>query len=82
MSSGGERVSLDRALLASGTRTFVGPLWDVAVEDATTFSVDVTRRFLGGETWAEAWRQAVDDCAQSAAAPASWQSFILVGDWR
>lgn len=81
MSPGGERVSLDRALLAAGTRTFVGPLWDVSVEDTMAFSVDIARRFLGGQTWAEAWRQAVDNCAASTA-PASWQSFILIGDWR
>lgn len=81
MSSGAERVSLDRALFAAGTRTFVGPLWDVAVESTTAFSVDLMRRVLDGRTWAEAWRQAVDYCAASAA-PASWQSFILIGDWR
>jgi hypothetical protein len=80
MSIGGERISLDRALLASGTRTFVGPLWDVAVEDATAFSVDVAQRALDGGTWAEAWHGAVAAAADGAS-PASWQSFVLIGDW-
>lgn len=82
MSFGGERVSLDRTLLASGTRTFIGPLWDVDVEAATGFCLDVATRYLkGGRTWADSWRLAIED-ARKTSAPASWQSFILVGDWR
>lgn len=82
MSVGGERVSLDRALLTSGTRTFTGPLWDVTVESSTAFSVDLVRRVLTtGGSWGASWRDAVNELAE-VASPASWQAFILVGDWR
>jgi CHAT domain-containing protein len=78
---GGERVSLDRSLLAAGTRLFFGPLWDVDLADAHTLAISLVERYLAGEeSWAHAWHQVVSEAAGHMA-PASWQSFILLGRW-
>jgi tetratricopeptide (TPR) repeat protein len=77
---GGERLALDRALLASGTRLFAGPLWDVAIDDAQSLMGALLARGLAGDNWGEAWRETVAE-ARGAVAPASWGSFTLVGAW-
>jgi hypothetical protein len=74
------RLALDRALLASGTRLFAGPLWDVAIDDAQSLMGALLARGLAGDDWGEAWRETVAD-ARGAIAPASWGSFALVGAW-
>ena len=77
----GERISLDRALCVSDTLTFIGPLWDVSVADAHTFIAEVLQNSLRhGMTWTDSWRRAVTEC-RVAMPPATWQSFVLIGDW-
>jgi tetratricopeptide (TPR) repeat protein len=79
---GGERVSLDRSFIASGTRFFAGPLWDVDIRDAQTLMVGLLEKHLTGESdWASAWHQVILEVSGNMA-PASWQAFVLTGDWN
>ena len=77
----GERISLDRALCASGTSTFFGPMWDVSVADAHSFIAQVLQNaHEHGLSWSNSWRRAAADC-RTTMAPATWHSFVLIGDW-
>ncbi|HEV2257119.1 MAG TPA: CHAT domain-containing protein [Streptosporangiaceae bacterium] len=81
VASSGERISLDRALCANGTSTFIGPLWDVSVADSHAFIAEVVRNAREQEiSWVDAWRRAAADC-RATMAPATWHSFVLIGDW-
>jgi hypothetical protein len=78
---GGERVSLDRALLAAGTQLFAGPLWDVAIDDSHALAAALIERALPTGDWIGAWHSVARD--YSAAMPqASWGAFVIVGDGR
>ena len=78
---GGERVALDRALLAAGTRLFAGPLWDVAIDDSHALAAALIERALPTGDWTGAWHGVARD--YSAAMPqASWGAFVIVGDGR
>jgi hypothetical protein len=79
---GGERVSLDRAFFAGGTHLFFGPMWDVAIDEGQELvNMLAARAFEGEMNWAATWQAVLAD-ACSDVSPASWQSFVLIGDWR
>jgi tetratricopeptide (TPR) repeat protein len=78
---GGERVSLDRALIAGGTQLFAGPLWDVVIDAGHHLLAQLLHRSQFATSWADAWRQVLSyDCDDVPAA--TWQAFMLNGDWR
>jgi tetratricopeptide (TPR) repeat protein len=78
---GGERVALDRALLAAGTRLFAGPLWDVAIDDSHALAAALIERAFPTGDWTGAWHGVARD--YSADVPqASWGAFVIVGDGR
>lgn len=82
ISLAGERLGLDRAFLRAGTRLFLGPLWDVAIDDAHALAdglLDAGLRRPGD--WASAWRDVLADAVGSVA-PSAWSSFALIGDSR
>jgi hypothetical protein len=78
---GGERVSLDRALIAGGTQLFVGPLWDVVIDAAGHLLAQLLRRAETATSWADAWRTVLSWDRHDVPA-ATWQAFMVTGDWR
>lgn len=79
---GGERVSVDRALVEGGTAVFFGPMWDVGVRHGLELAVGLVRHRLdGAPSWAHAWQALLHEMAPTTPA-AAWQSFTLTGDWR
>jgi CHAT domain-containing protein len=78
---GGERVALDRSLLARGTRVFVGPLWDVGIAEGLELAAAALDRRLAGRGWAEGWLDVLSGAGDELP-PAAWAAFVTVGDWR
>ncbi|MEN0130841.1 MAG: hypothetical protein AAGC49_15495 [Brevundimonas sp.] len=80
--AGGERLSIDRALVEGGTNLFFGPMWDVSVRYGLEMAAGLVRyRLAGAATWADAWQELARDASTTMPA-AAWQSFVLTGDWR